>query len=299
MSALPKIAALILALLPGPEAADGWALRDPPRTYSPSDLYDYINGNADLFHSYGFREVAVGDYAPEVGEGWITVDIYDMGAPLHAFGIYAAERPTDPTTLPIGVQGYTAGDMIAFWSGAYYVKVSLADGGLDVGRALARAADQRIRRATAMPAELSRLPERGRIAGTEQYTKTSALGHAFLVEVVSADYELSERSATLYIADLGDRTKAAEALQKLSEFEASAGEKVSDVTGMGEDAFAARDPYYGELAAARQDGFVYVAVGEGAGRAALAELLRAAIFASCPTGHRPPASGQPLCTRPE
>jgi hypothetical protein len=80
-------------LLPGPDSVPGWTLKEEPRTYRPDDLYEYIDGNADLFLSYGFVQVTVGDYAPTDGsEGWITVDVYDMGAPLHAFGVYRAER---------------------------------------------------------------------------------------------------------------------------------------------------------------------------------------------------------------
>jgi hypothetical protein len=300
MSALPKLAALVLALLPAPEATEGWTLRGAPRTYSPGNLYDYINGNADLFHSYGFQQVGVGDYVRKGGEGWITVDIYDMGAPLHAFGVYSAERPADPQPMPVGVQGYALGGLIAFWTGPYYVKVSLADGDdAAAARALARAADQRIRRATAMPAEVKRLPERNRVPGSERYTKTSALGHDFLGEVVSADYRLDGNTATLYIACLGGEKSAAEGLQKLSEFETAAGVTVSDMPGVGEDAFAVRDPYQGQLVAAWQGRFVYIAVGEGAGRAVLGELLGSAIRAAGLADQMPQSPGQPLLTRPE
>jgi hypothetical protein len=279
MSALPKVAALVLALLPGPQAVDGWTLREPPRTYSPRNLYDYIDGNADLFQSYGFRQVGVADYVRQDGEdGWITVDIYDMGAPLHAFGIYTAERPPDPSGLAVGVQGYAEAGLIAFWTGPYYVKVSLAAGDdLGAACALAAAADRRIRRATSMPAEIGRLPESNRVTGSERYIKAGALGHDFLVEVVCAEYTLSPTEATLYIADLGDREKAAEGLQKLREFEAFAGEKIDDIPGVGEGAFAASDPYYGELRATWADRFVYVAIGEDADSARLEELLRRAI----------------------
>jgi hypothetical protein len=237
--------------------------------------------------------VAVGDYVRQDGEdGWITVDIYDMGAPLHAFGIYTAERPSDPPGAPVGVQGYAEAGLIAFWTGPYYVKVSLAAGGdRGVARALAAAADQRIRRATSMPAEIGRLPESNRVAGSERYIKGGALGHDFLVEVVCAEYTLIPTEATLYIADLGDREKAAESLQELREFEASTGEKMGDISVMGEGAFAASDPYYGELAAARADRFVYVAVGEDADHARLAELLRDAVKLSSSEEARTPAGG--------
>jgi hypothetical protein len=289
MSALPKLAALVLALLPAPNVVDGWVLQGEPRIYSGDTLYEYIDGNADLFHSYGFRQAGVGDYVPAEGDGWISVDVYDMGAPLHAFGVYSAERPPGPELVRVGVQGYAASGLLAFWDGPYYVKVSLIDGDdFGAARALAQVTDQRIRVAIAMPPELSRLPMKKRVAGTEQYVKKSALGHEFLVEVVSADYAVGDAAATLYIADLGSAKKAAAGLQKLSEFEASSGERISDIPGVGEDSFAASDPYYGELAAAWQGRFVYVAISEDADRAMLGELLCEAISAVAVPAAKPP-----------
>ncbi len=141
-----------------------------------------------------------------------------------------------------------------------------------------------------MPAELSRLPERNRVAGTERYTKKSALGHEFLVEVVSADYTLGKGTATLHIADLGSAEKAGAGLQRLSQFEASAGEKIGGIPGVGEDSFAAQDPYYGRLAAARQGRFLYIAISENAEGALLGKLLGEAIGATrCKSDASPPA----------
>jgi len=94
--ALPSLGlgAAASRLLPTDEVS-GWVLRETPRTFTTENLYEYIDGNADLFLAYGFTHAAVGDYVPTAGEGWISVDIYDMGAPLHAFGIYQAEKPED------------------------------------------------------------------------------------------------------------------------------------------------------------------------------------------------------------
>jgi hypothetical protein len=279
MCALPKLAILILTLLPRPDAAAGWAWREQPRTYAPDTLYEYIDGAADLYLSYGFEEVAVADYVKGEGEdGWITVDVYDMGAPLHAFGIHGSERPPDVEAFPAGVQGYESEGLIAFWRGDYYVKVMLIDGeDMEAARALARATAEQLPGAAAMPAELKRLPVEGRIAGSERYVKTSALGHRSLVEVVSADYRAGETTATLHAADLGAPDKAAEGWQKLRDFEERSGKGLTAVAGVGEDAFGATDGYYGEMVAARQGRFLAIAMSETAGRAELAELARVGI----------------------
>ncbi len=111
MSALSSAALLLMALLPGPNAAPGWVRGGDARCYSPDALYEYIDGAADLYLSYGFKQAVVGDYVKSgEGEHWITVDVYDMGAPLHAFGIYGAEKPPDVAEADVGeygMQGYS------------------------------------------------------------------------------------------------------------------------------------------------------------------------------------------------
>lgn len=298
MSVLPKLAILILTLLPKPDAAAGWAWREEPRTYAPDTLYEYIDGAADLYLSYGFKEVAVADYVKGGGdEGWITVDVYDMGAPIHAFGIYGSEMPPDPEAFPVGMQGYESDGLVAFWQGDYYVKVMLIDGDMDGARALARATAKLLPEAAGMPEELNRLPVEGRIAGSERYVKTSALGHRSLVEVVSADYTVGETTATLHSANLGTREKAAEAWRKLRDFEQGSGEGLSEVAGVGEDAFGATDGYYGEMVAARQGQFVLIAMSETAGRAALAELARVGIATLLPPAQEK-CEGATTCAAP-
>ncbi len=279
MYALPKVAVVLIALLPKPDALLGWEWRGEPRVYSPDTLYEYIDGSADLYLSYGFEEAAVADYVRGGEEGdWITVDVYDMGAPLHAFGICGAEKPSDCESFPAGAQGYATDNLIAFWQGDYYVKVMLVAGeDADAVRALAAEVGEGLPGGGSLPDELKRLPEKGRVAGSERYVKTSALGHKFLVEVVSADYALGDARARLHIGDLATVEKAREGMQKLRAFEERASEGVNALSGVGEDAFGARDPYYGEMVAARQGQFLVLAISEEAGGAELTALARRAV----------------------
>ena len=265
-------------LLPTDEVA-GWVLRETPRCFTPDDLYDYIDGNADLFIAFGFEEAAVGDYVPTgEDEGWISVEVYDMRAPLHAFGIYRAEKADGVKGVAIGVQGYESAGVIAFWKGSHYVKVSSIEGeGAAATRRLAETVAARIGGESAMPVELSRLPSENRLPGSERYVRKNALGHRFLNEVVSARYGLGKARAFLYIADLGEPKKAAEAFGKLREFEVEMEVEVADVEGMGEAGFAVRDPYYGEMVAAHLAQYVALGISDEADRGKLAELVGSAL----------------------
>jgi hypothetical protein len=271
-------------LLPEPQA--GWQQREPgSRTYGPSNLFEYIDGNADLFLAYGFQEVAVGDYvrggsAGGAQPGWISVDIYNMGTALHAFGIYRSERPPGAKPFAAGTEGYEGDGLIAFWGGPYYVKVALAEGD-DAGAARALAA-QTARHpvfTSPMPGELKRLPTAKRIAQSERYAKKDALGHGFLKEVVSADYKLGKAIASLHVADLGSSAKATEAWRKLRDFGRSTGAKPTRVSGVGEECFAGKDSSLGAIVAARKGRFVVIATSEKANRRALVQVAKEAAAA--------------------
>jgi len=275
-------------------------MREAPRSYTPHNLYEYIDGNADLFLSYGFADAAVGDDAPAKGDGWVSVDVYNMGTPLQAFGIFGAERPdamgtgSGPHPVPVPVraaaQSYESDGLTAFWKGPYYVKVSLVDGSdTPAARKLAEVTAERIPGEAAMPVELALLPVEGRVPGSERYLKTSALGHKFLVEVVSANYQLGDNIAMLSIADLATPERAAEGSARLREFEASTGGSIADLAGVGEDGFAVRDPYYGEMAAARTGQFLVIGLSEKAARGAVEELVAAGVSSLVPARDDPEA----------
>jgi hypothetical protein len=266
----------VRGLLPKSGQVEGWQWREAPRTYGPKDLFQHIDGAADLFLSYGFREAAVADFVR--GDGWITVDIYDMIAPLHAFGIYRSERPGDTKPLACGAEGYQSNGLLAFWKGPHYVKVSVVSG--DDGAAataLASSAAARLPGPEEMPAELNRLPRANRIPGTEGYIKTGSLGHKFLVEVVSADYRVGKAVAALRISDLGETKRASGAWHRLQDFYRTDGEALARITGVGELCFAARDSYHGEVVAAQQGRFVVIATSEKANREALQAFVAEAL----------------------
>src|SRR5215469_7216798 len=57
------------------------------RTFAGSALYGFMNGGADLYYEYGFKELVSREIVFKGEE--FTVDIYTMETPLDAFGIYS------------------------------------------------------------------------------------------------------------------------------------------------------------------------------------------------------------------
>ena len=57
------------------------------RVFTGTALYGFMNGGADLYYEYGFKELVTREIVYNGEE--FTVDIYTMDSPLNAFGIYS------------------------------------------------------------------------------------------------------------------------------------------------------------------------------------------------------------------
>ena len=268
-------------VLPQSGAVAGWSRQGEPRSFTPKNLWEYIDGAADLFLSYGFAGLDAAQYAKDgSAEPSVTIDVYDMGMPLNAFGAFTSERGEGVKPLAVGAQGYSGDGLAAFWKGRYYVKIAVLDDD-DAGEAadaLAARTAARLTGTTALPGELERLPAGNRVAGSERYVRKDALGHKALANVISADYRVSKATATVHIADLATGSQAKQAWEKLREFEKRAGSGFAALKGVGEAGFAVRDSGYGEMAVARSGRFVVIAASEKAGRGAVTGLLREAVL---------------------
>jgi hypothetical protein len=191
------------------------------RFYS-SDMYEYMDGGADIYHVYGV--VALAHQELKQGQSEITADIFDMGNPLNAFGIYAAERAPDYHFVAVGAEGYREEGTLNFLQGRYYVKLS-GSGGLDK---LAAAISQKIGGGRSMPGLLDLLPPENRVARSEKYLVQAPEGHEFLAPALSAEYLVGGKKATLLISVAANAAEANDRLERLKKHYARMG-KSSDV----------------------------------------------------------------------
>src|SRR5215475_8953760 len=82
----------ILKLVAEP-LTDGAAPKHAASFYSSENLYEYMDGAADIFVLYGVRQMLHLDLRVNAAD--VTLDVFDMGAPDAAFGMYASERSPD------------------------------------------------------------------------------------------------------------------------------------------------------------------------------------------------------------
>ncbi len=123
---------------PGPE----WTESKRPRRFVGPDLFNHIDGAAELFLEMGFREVIVRRYSN--GEATLAYDVYEMKDPTAARGIYLRFRGQG--TPVAGVAGRNFGNryQIAAQKDRYFVQVTNASGEERCLPAMARLINQAI-----------------------------------------------------------------------------------------------------------------------------------------------------------
>ncbi|MCX8160078.1 MAG: hypothetical protein N3G18_03990 [Candidatus Saccharicenans sp.] len=211
------------ALLPRP---DGWKFQEEPQLYSPGTLYEYIDGAAEAYLSYDFKELIVAQYQKDGTETTLTLEIYDMGLPLNAFGIFSSERYPDSPDLNIGNAGYQEEEVLNFIAGSYYVKLICYNGGgetPDFLKQFAREVEARVRDKGGLPEVFRLFPPENRVKNSEKFIKKNFMGFDFLNHGYVVLYRQGQAEYEGLVIDSGSPAEAASRLQKLVAF--YAGEK--------------------------------------------------------------------------
>lgn len=103
-----------------PDEILGWKWDGKEETYDRKTIFDYIDGTGEVYLAYNFHRVFVRRYE-KPNQPRITVDLFDMGSPEDAFGVWSFERDGKP--VGIGQDSDYAVGMLRFWKGRYFVAV--------------------------------------------------------------------------------------------------------------------------------------------------------------------------------
>ncbi len=205
---------------------DGWKFQEEPQLFSPGTLFEYIDGAAEAYLSYDFKELLVAQYQKDGTETTLTLEIYDMGLPLNAFGIFSSERYPDNPDVDIGNAGYLEEEVLNFISGRYYLKLICYNGGDETAdhlRRFAREVESRIKDKGSLPAVFGLFPPENRVKNSEKFIKKNFMGFDFLSQGYVVLYRQGPAEYEGLIIDCGSPAEATVRLQKLVAF--YAGEK--------------------------------------------------------------------------
>lgn len=199
---------------------DEWKIVESPAFYTRDNLFSYINGSAELYFSYGFQSVVNALYEKENDPGeTVTVDIYDMGTPLGAFGVYSSMTYPDLSYDTTGCEAIVSSLQTRFWQDRFEVEINSALAEEDAGETLhvfAMGVSRNLPKCTPVE-ELDWLPEENRVPHTMRYVAEGFLGHEFLPGGMDAKYLIDGNEVRGFVTFCEDETRAGGYLSRYSE----------------------------------------------------------------------------------
>lgn len=105
----------------------------PVRRYTAENLYEYINGHAEYYLDAGFKGLTVGEFGPAgAQQPELVINLYNMGEPLHAFGVLMDELAPDAVPLDAGGMGFAMEQGVNLIYGPYYAQVTAFSGDREI-----------------------------------------------------------------------------------------------------------------------------------------------------------------------
>jgi hypothetical protein len=201
-------------------AARSWTAAEPPRTFGPNNLYEEIDGEAELFLPYGFRELTVGFLRPAGNEkAEVRLEIFRQATPRDAFGVFSQQRFPDQEVADVGAAKAIVSDTsLDFFQGPRFVRIRAAS------RNAARSDLERLGREISAllpgtgdpPPETEALRVPGFVDRSLVFHRRAILGYDVLAPGYEAKYVVPGTSATLVLITPEDAGPAPQFRGRLS-----------------------------------------------------------------------------------
>lgn len=118
----------IANLMPDMAGEGQWKTEGEVRCYKGEELFDYMDGGAELYHAYGFKRACVQDYKKV--ENLYTMEIYEMENSPKAFGIYSLDRQGEHPSIKQDAT-YQEGSL-NIWKDRYYIRIFIPQKGSNI-----------------------------------------------------------------------------------------------------------------------------------------------------------------------
>ncbi|MFC1530155.1 DUF6599 family protein [Gemmatimonadota bacterium] len=249
----------VMSLVPQPDTDQGWQWDFEPEVFTPENLYEYINGEAEVYNDYEFIEMVTASHARHDDPlASVTFDIYDMGTILNAFGIYSNYRRPELTFGEIGEEAIVSDLNLRFWKGRFFVQVNAGSMEEVVKNALpayaAKIADSI--KQVELPATVFILPEEGQVPHSLRYMARGMLGQEAFTRSFEAKYLLPSGECTAFLVPKDSPGEARAALASFigNLHQQGQVEEMPDPASL--STFSADTEYYGSLTARLSGNYV-------------------------------------------
>jgi hypothetical protein len=168
----------------------GWECSVDSIIYTPENLWDIIDGAAEVYLSYAFVDLTTAEYRRGQSVP-VKAELYRHASAENAFGMYSAERQPSYHFIDIGTEGYSEEGVLNFFTGCYYVKLSTYEKGSASGEMLFTIANElqkHLGQQRIWPEILQKFPKGGKTPHSESMIPQNFLGYGFFPAVYAAEY---------------------------------------------------------------------------------------------------------------
>ena len=249
----------IESLLPR-KLPEGWRQIGSPQVYNQKNLFNRINGQAELFFKYGFQKSVFALYQNKSNsKDQIELDLYDMGNVLQAFGIFSKFRGGD-RPAGVGLESYLEDTSLVFYKGRYFVMLYATEADPSLLKRMAMTISSSIADSTPAPKEIDYFPKDGLKPGSIEYHPEGLLGYQFFKrgfqgvyiqknqDKVQGKAEGEDKEYHLFLVILKDPKDAEDALKTYRDSLSKRGKVDSEIpTPFASNALKGEDPNRGKV----------------------------------------------------
>jgi hypothetical protein len=214
-----------------PEGKDGWVRSGKPEIYDRKNLFDYLDGGAELYLAYDFQRLAVQRYVSDsVGKNLLTVEIYQMNSSPDAYGLYSFDR--DGEAVQLGQKGVYGYGLLRFWKERFLVRILGSQDNLkEIILKFGTEIDQKIKTEGKPPELLSKIPKDNQVPNSDHFFhKQILLNNLYFLsdknilnlndktDCLLADFKLGEQILKLLLIKYPDYKKAKDAHEVFNKF---------------------------------------------------------------------------------
>jgi len=152
-----------------PDEVHGWKAQGEVEIYDRETIFDYIDGAGEVYRSYGFQKLVVLRLVKD-RQPTILVELFDMGSPEDAYGIFSHAREGEE--MGIGQGSEYRGSLLCFWKGNFFVCIFSERQTPETKKAvfdLARKIAKNIKATGSRPKLLAYLPTEGLLKQSVRY----------------------------------------------------------------------------------------------------------------------------------
>jgi hypothetical protein len=187
------------------------AVLSAPETFAPDDLFNKIDGKADLYLTAGFVQLRCQRFALKVAsDTWMEWFVYDMGTLPQAFSVFSLQRRAEAQALDLTEFAYQTQNALFFVCGRCYVEAVTAMPTEPMMAAMRAMARQFVAAnppgATRIP-ELKLFPPENLETGSQGLQVADAFGFDQFTNVFTAKYRLPDGATNAEVLAFLEMTK--------------------------------------------------------------------------------------------